>query len=86
MMLHICQHSQSSLALAFSRSMWRAVKASLNPTGSPRSFRPVGPGVGSVVLAVREAEPIVVIAGPWCGPEGVRFSEVSGPLRTTPSR
>ena len=34
------------------------------------SFRPVDAGVGSVVLAVPEAEPIVVIASSWCGPEG----------------
>ena len=34
------------------------------------SFRPVGAGVGSVVMAVLEAEAIVVIAGSWCGPEG----------------
>ena len=40
------------------------------PTGSPRSFRPVDAGVGSVVMAVLEAEPMVVIAGSWCGPEG----------------
>ena len=39
-------------------------------TGSPESFRPVDAGVGSVVMAVLEAEPIVVIAGSWCGPEG----------------
>ncbi len=41
-----------------------------NPTASPRSFRPVDAGVGWVVMAVLEAEPIVVIAGWWCGPEG----------------
>jgi hypothetical protein len=40
------------------------------PTGSPRSFRPVDAGLGLVVMAVLEAEPIVVIAGSRCGPEG----------------
>jgi hypothetical protein len=70
MMLHICPHAQSRLACAFSRSMLRAVNASLNPDGKPQILSSRGCGVGSVVMTVLAAEPIVTVAGSWCGPEG----------------